>query len=67
MARQIKVSVKAVKQGVDTLQVLSSNPALCNSSSWPEELASRHEGRETCRFTVSLSLLGFEAVNNSQE
>ena len=47
MACQIKVSVKAVKQGVDTLQVLSSNPALCNYSSWPEKLAIRHQGRQT--------------------
>lgn len=47
MARQIKVSVKAVKKGVETLQVLGSNVALCNC--WLEMLAVRHEGRKAGR------------------
>lgn len=47
MARQIKVSVKAVKKGVETLQVLGSNVALCDC--WLEMLAVRHEGRQTGR------------------
>lgn len=47
MACQIKVSVRAVKEEVDISQVLSSNPARCKCSSWPAELASRHERRQT--------------------
>lgn len=43
MACQIKMSVKVVKQGVDVLQVPSSDPALCDCSSWPEKLSIRHE------------------------
>lgn len=46
MTCQIKVSVKAVKQGVDTLQALGLNPAPLNCSSWKEILA-RSEGRQT--------------------
>lgn len=47
MACQIKVSVKAVKQGVDTLQAFGLNPAPLNCSSWKEILARRSEGRQT--------------------
>lgn len=43
MACQIKVSVKVVKRGVETVQVPGSDPALGNCSSWPEKLSLTHE------------------------
>lgn len=64
MACQIKVSVKVVKRGVDIVQVLSSDPALCLS--WPEKLSITHERQEGTRVAATLILRGIKTCNTQE-